>query len=128
MVTINIAYTSPINPSSASPVLTLPQVWAGLERKVRAGQDFVGAIVSTDVIGEKLDQQKGCMVVTREVVFKERPGEKVREVCWLRSMSKVWVFCGFYTLVFLHEVTDELRWGVCRSIFTRRMARRFRIS
>lgn len=91
MVTINVAYTAPINPPSTSPVLTLPQVWAGLERKVRAGQDFVGAIVSTDVIGEKMDQQKGCMVVTREVVFKERPEEKVREVCWLKAMSKV---CG----------------------------------
>jgi hypothetical protein len=40
MASINLAYTSIINPSGATPVLTRAQVWAGLQRKIRFGQYF----------------------------------------------------------------------------------------
>jgi hypothetical protein len=63
MVNINLAYTSPINPSGASPILTQPQIWAGLQRKIRFAQEFVPVIESCEVLEE--DEQG---VVTREVV------------------------------------------------------------
>lgn len=64
------SYAAPINPPGATPVLTREQVWAGLELKVEHAQDFVPAIVSTDVIAYKEDQD-GRKVTQREVVFKE---------------------------------------------------------
>jgi hypothetical protein len=76
----NLAFTAPINPASASPKLTISQIWQGLERKIRAGQDFVGgAILTTDVISESHDEQ-GRPVVVREIVFREG-NRKVKETC-----------------------------------------------
>lgn len=48
----NIAYTFPINPPSASPVLSHAQVWAGLVKKCRKPQDFVTAISDCEVLEE----------------------------------------------------------------------------
>merc|ERR1712000_231068 len=53
MVTINLAYTAPINPAGASPVLTESQVWTGLKRKVRRAHEFVPVIVACEVISEE---------------------------------------------------------------------------
>lgn len=39
MVIIYAAATVPINPSGASSILTIDQVWAGLELKVRYGSE-----------------------------------------------------------------------------------------
>lgn len=91
MVIISLAYTSSVNASKPSPALTIPQLWAGLQRKVRAAQAFVPAIISTDVIEEKTDGKKGVPVCVREVVFKE--GDKrVREECYEYAPTKVcWV-------------------------------------
>ncbi|KIW96697.1 uncharacterized protein Z519_02088 [Cladophialophora bantiana CBS 173.52] len=84
----NIAYTAPINPPSASPKLTLPQIWQGLELKIRAGQDFVGgALLSTDVISESKDDQ-GRPVTVREVVFRDG-NRRVRETCVAYKAMKV---------------------------------------
>lgn len=88
MVTLNLAYTSQINTGKPSPTLTIPQVWAGLQRKVRAGHEFVPAIVSTDVIEEKTDGKKNVPVVVREVVFKEG-NRRVREECYEYAPIKV---------------------------------------
>ncbi len=66
MVTIHVAYTAPINPAGASPVLTRAQVFAGMQRKVRRAQDFVDIIESCEVVA------KDGNVVTRRVQF--RPG------------------------------------------------------
>jgi hypothetical protein len=77
MVNLNFAYTAPINPPSASPVLTLPQVWAGLQRKIRFAHEFVPVIESCEVLSD----EDG--VVTRVVKFKKgmAPGaESAKEV------------------------------------------------
>lgn len=96
MVSINIAYTAPVNRPSQTPVLTVPQLWAALQHKIRHAEVFVPVIASTEIIEEHVDEKKGVPVVTREVVFKEgaRPpiadGEgKVREVCWEHAPCKV---------------------------------------
>ncbi|KAI1841572.1 hypothetical protein JX265_004698 [Neoarthrinium moseri] len=83
MVIFNIAYTAPINPAGAAPVLSQPQVWAGLERKVRRAQEFVPVIKSCDVVSEK--QTAKGLVVVRDVQF-TFAGPKgdvtpIREVC-----------------------------------------------
>jgi len=86
--TINLAYTSPINASKPAPTLTVPQLWAGLQHKIRSAQSFVPAIISTDVIEERTDAKKGVPVVVREVVFKEG-NRRVREECWEYKPCKV---------------------------------------
>lgn len=83
-----MAFSAPINPPGASPELTLAQVWAGLQRKVRHAEEFVGgAIKSTDVISVDKDNH-GREVITREVVFVE--GERrVKEICTFYEPMKV---------------------------------------
>ena len=67
----NIAFTSAINPSGATPVLTRSQIWNGLLLKIRSAQTFVpAAIESTKVISEAEDPETGNQVTVREVVFK----------------------------------------------------------
>ncbi|KAF3057022.1 hypothetical protein GL218_06095 [Daldinia childiae] len=85
MVTFNLAYTAPINPSGTSPTLTIPQIWAGLERKVRRAQDFVPIIEECNVLSE---EETGNLTVIREVRFTagQEPdsgsgGRLVKEVC-----------------------------------------------
>lgn len=86
MVTINIAYTAPINPTGAEPKLTQAQIWAGLERKVRRAQEFVPIIVSCDVIAE--EQTEKGFTVTREVKFKGA-ASSIREICNHFAPSRV---------------------------------------
>ncbi|RHZ69185.1 hypothetical protein CDV55_108076 [Aspergillus turcosus] len=69
--TNNIAFTSPINPPGADPILTRDQVWAGLLIKIRSAETFVPAgIESTSVLSETVDQA-GNPVTIREVVFRQ---------------------------------------------------------
>lgn len=82
MVNIHLAYTTPINPPSAQPVLTHSQCWAGLQRKIRRAYEFVGAITACDVVSEKDNE------VVREVVFREG-NRKVREVCRSYAPTRV---------------------------------------
>jgi len=84
----HLAYTASINDGKPEPRLTIPQVWAGLQRKIRAAQEFVPAITSTEVIEEKTDGKKGTPIVVREVVFKEG-NRKVREECYEYAPIKV---------------------------------------
>ena len=86
MVTINLSYTSKINPSGSTPQLTSEQIWAGLQRKIRFAQEFVPAIQSCDVLSEDADG-----VVTREVVFKKGAGAKDRAKEVARSFWPSWV-------------------------------------
>ncbi|KAI6089792.1 DUF1857-domain-containing protein [Hypoxylon rubiginosum] len=88
MVTFNLAYTAPINPAGATPTLTVPQVWAGLQRKVRRAQDFVPIIEECNVLSEETEPRTGNLAVTREVRFKAgfepsagAGGALVRETC-----------------------------------------------
>lgn len=74
-----VAYTAPINPSSAEPKLTEAQIWALLRRKIRRAEDFVGgAILETEVVSETKDTQ-GRPVTTRMVTFREG-NRRVEEV------------------------------------------------
>ncbi|QIW95582.1 hypothetical protein AMS68_001100 [Peltaster fructicola] len=73
MVTINCAYTEPINPAGTSPALTRKQVWTGLQRKIRRAQDFVPVIKACDVLEDKGNE------VIREAHFAD--GHSVKEVC-----------------------------------------------
>jgi len=84
----HLAYTASINDGKPEPRLTIPQVWAGLQRKIRAAQEFVPAIISTEVVEEKTDEKKGTPIVVREVVFKEGI-RKVREECYEYAPIKV---------------------------------------
>ena len=95
MVNINLSYTSRINPAGATPVLTRPQIWAGLERKIRFAQEFVPVIESCTVLEESADG-----VVTRDVVFKKGMGPKDRAKEVVKGYWPSWVsdfpsFFGF---------------------------------
>ncbi|RYP03814.1 hypothetical protein DL764_004864 [Monosporascus ibericus] len=85
MVTVNLAYTAPINPAGAEPVLTESQVWAGLQRKVRRAHEFVPVITSCEVLSEGKTDDGDKVKVVREVVFTPdgpRPGGgTIKEVC-----------------------------------------------
>ncbi|KAI1378561.1 DUF1857-domain-containing protein [Hypoxylon crocopeplum] len=85
MVTLNLAYTAPINPSGATPTLTPAQVWAGLQRKVRRAQDFVPIIEACTVVSEETVANTGNLKVVREVRFaagsEPAGGALVREAC-----------------------------------------------
>ncbi|GAB1743073.1 hypothetical protein D0867_05426 [Hortaea werneckii] len=86
MVNIHCAYTEPINPSGASPILSRDQVWRGLQRKIRKAQDFVPVIEGTDVLEEKENE------VTRVAHFKGaegKPGHQVKEICKSYYPTKV---------------------------------------
>lgn len=70
--TNNIAFTAPINPSGATPVVTPEQIWNGLLLKIRSAETFVpGAIQSTKVVSESVDSLTGNPVTVREVLFRE---------------------------------------------------------
>jgi hypothetical protein len=81
MVTFHIAYTAPINPPSSSPTLSIPQIWTGLQRKVRHAQEFVPVMESCTV------QKEEDGIVTR--VVKLRDGPEATEV--VTSFYPSWV-------------------------------------
>ncbi|KKY14496.1 hypothetical protein UCDDS831_g08156 [Diplodia seriata] len=94
MVIVNVAFASPINPAGAAPALSVGQVWAGLERKIRFAQEFVPVIVGTEVLEETTEGSgsEAVPVVVREATFKEgfRQGSpKVKEVCKCYAPSRV---------------------------------------
>ncbi|KAL2185787.1 DUF1857-domain-containing protein [Thermothelomyces heterothallicus CBS 203.75] len=87
MVTINLAYTAPINPRGADPELTPDQVWTGLQYKVRRADKFVPVITACEVLAEEEspapeqeeeeeeeeeEEKEEPRVITRRVTF--RPG------------------------------------------------------
>lgn len=86
MVTIHLSHTSPINPSGASTILTVPQIWAGLQRKVRFAQEFVPVIESCTVLEERKDG-----TVVRDVKFKEGAGPKPQARETVREYWPSWV-------------------------------------
>ncbi|KAF2625312.1 DUF1857-domain-containing protein [Macroventuria anomochaeta] len=86
MVTVHLSYTSRVNKPEDSPVLTVPQIWAGLQRKVRFAQEFVPVIESCTVLEEKEDG-----TVIRDVKFKEGAGPKPRARETVREYYPSWV-------------------------------------
>ncbi|KAK5132606.1 hypothetical protein LTR08_008805 [Meristemomyces frigidus] len=85
-VTIHCAYTEPINPSGATPVLSRDQVWRGLQRKIRKAQDFVPVIEKTEVLEDKGNE------VTRIAHFSALNGHEPhaeKEICKSYYPTKV---------------------------------------
>ncbi|KAL5354341.1 hypothetical protein ACLOAV_000430 [Pseudogymnoascus australis] len=75
----NIAFTAPINPPGATPVLKRAEIWAGLLLKIRSAETFVAAAIqSTAVISESTNKSTQNSVTVREVVFREDQ-RKVKE-------------------------------------------------
>ncbi|KAL2023291.1 hypothetical protein VTK56DRAFT_3029 [Thermocarpiscus australiensis] len=95
MVVINLGYTAPINRPGQTPILTLDQVWAGLQRKVRHADEFVPTIAGCDVLAEeKHDDDSGEEVVTRLTHFGgpgngPLAGRTVKEVCRLYPPCRI---------------------------------------
>ncbi|KAL2163846.1 hypothetical protein VTH06DRAFT_5905 [Thermothelomyces fergusii] len=117
MVTINLAYTAPINPPGAAPALTPEQVWTGLQYKVRRADKFVPVITACEVLAEEpaassapeeTDEGGGqARVITRRVTFRggsdvsgdgdgdgdaggaEGAPRAVREVCRLYAPCRI---------------------------------------
>jgi len=86
MVTINVAYTQAINPAGVTPVLTREQLWAGMERKVRAAHEFVPVFEACTVLEEHEN------TIVRETKLKPmegRPGKTQKETCKLYKPTKV---------------------------------------
>jgi hypothetical protein len=86
MVNIHCAYSEPINPAGASPVLTRDQIWRGLQRKIRRAEDFVPVIEKTDVL------EDGPEEVVRMAHFKamgNRPPGAMKEICRSYYPTKV---------------------------------------
>lgn len=86
MVTVHLSYTSKINKPGDSPVLSVDQVWKGLQRKVRFAQEFVPVIESCTVLEEKDDG-----TVIRDVKFKEGAGPKPQARETVREYYPSWV-------------------------------------
>ncbi|KAJ4055689.1 hypothetical protein NW756_003170 [Fusarium oxysporum] len=91
MVTINLAYSAPINLSGASPILSEAQVWNGLKRRVRKAHEFVAPILECEALSEE-DTEAGTKV-TRQVTFdKEVRGSNetvVKEVVYEFAPTRV---------------------------------------
>ncbi|KAH9203995.1 hypothetical protein DL95DRAFT_377295 [Leptodontidium sp. 2 PMI_412] len=75
----NIAFTAPLNPPGATPILKREQIWDGLLLKIRSAETFVpGAIQSTSVVSESTNPSTQNPVTIREIVFREDQ-RKVKE-------------------------------------------------
>ena len=73
------AFTAPINPPGATPVLTKAQVWAGLILKTHSAETFIpNAITGTNVISESEDASIGNIVLVREVLLRENQ-QKIKD-------------------------------------------------
>lgn len=91
MVVINLAYSAPINPTGATPVLTEAQIWNGLKHKVRHANEFVAPIIECHVVSE--EQTETGTKVTREVKFEKgtrgNQNELVKEIVYEFEPSRV---------------------------------------
>ncbi|KAJ5802460.1 uncharacterized protein N7503_004910 [Penicillium pulvis] len=89
MSTHNLAFTAPLNPTGASPILHEDQVWAGLLLKIKSAETFVPkAIKSTTVVSEDVDPVTGNPVTVRDVIFVEN-NRKVTETVTAYKPSRV---------------------------------------
>ena len=83
-----VAFTAPINPSGASPVLTRSQVWSCLKVKITSGETFVGAAISNTSVLKTGTTEGGQKYTDREVTFREG-NRKVKEHCIAFPQMKV---------------------------------------
>lgn len=84
----HLAWTSPINPTGATPILTRAQIWKGLERKVRHAEEFVGGAISSTEVIEETEDEHGHDMVIRDVMFRVEE-KKAREYCVFYPYMKV---------------------------------------
>lgn len=78
------AFTAPINPPGATPVLTKAQVWAGLILKTHSAETFIpNAITATNVISERVSESEdvstGNIIPVREVFLFRENQQKIKE-------------------------------------------------
>ena len=86
MVTINVAYTQPVNPPGVEPILTREQLWNAMDMKVRRAHEFVPVFSDCKVLEEHDN------VVVRQTTLKPmegRPGKTQKETCKLYKPVKV---------------------------------------
>lgn len=76
MPVLNLGYTAPVNRPGQTPVLTLDQVWAGLQRKVRHAHEFVPVIVGCEVLEET---KKKIMPQHQAQRHQPQPGDQHQE-------------------------------------------------
>lgn len=76
MVNINVVYTQIVNLSGASPVITLAQLWAAMEMRVREPHEFVPVFSDCKVLEEYEN-----MIVREKILksMKERPEKTQQE-------------------------------------------------
>ncbi len=120
MPTIHLSYTSPINPPSTTVTLRTPQIWAGLQRKVRFAQEFVPVIESCTVLEERDDG-----TVVRDVVFKPGAGPKPRAREVVKEFWPSWVCFPIFSICYLMFPNTSSGLTRHRSISSRRMAHIF---
>ena len=75
-----IAFTAPINPPGASPILTRSQVWSCLEIKITSGETFVGTAIKNTAVLKTGTTEGGQKYTDREVNF-SAGNRKVQEHC-----------------------------------------------
>jgi len=73
------AVTLPINPPSSSPVLTIPQIWAGLIIKCKEPQHFVAAMSDCKVTSESETQIVRVITVGQDGMMGNPAGTELRE-------------------------------------------------
>ncbi|MCJ1438479.1 hypothetical protein MMC27_007869 [Xylographa pallens] len=73
------AVTLPINPPSASPVLTVPQIWAGLLIKCKEPQHFVAAMSDCRVTSETETQIVRIITIGKDGMMGQPVGTELRE-------------------------------------------------
>ncbi|MCJ1394673.1 hypothetical protein MMC18_007553 [Xylographa bjoerkii] len=73
------AITLPINPPSSSPILTIPQIWAGLIVKCKGPQHFVAAMSDCRVTSESATQIVRVITVGKDGMMGSPPGTELRE-------------------------------------------------
>ncbi len=86
MVTINVAYSAPVNGQDKQPTITREQLWKAMVRKVRNAHEFVPVFSDCKVL-EEYDN-----VIVRETTLKPmegRPGKTQKETCKLYEPVKV---------------------------------------
>jgi hypothetical protein len=105
MVNIHIAYTEPVNPSGATPILTRDQIWRGLQRKVRRAQDFIAVVEGCDIVSDEPDE---VVRIAHFKAFAGKPPGSMKEVCRSYWPTKVRFFFICITIIML--VVDS-RWA-----------------
>lgn len=83
MTIIYAAATAPVNSPGVSPVITMKQLWAGLELKVRKPQLFLAVIDTCDVLEDDGE------TVLREVKFKDGGGVGMAPVIGPKVQEKI---------------------------------------